>query len=249
MKSKLSLIPLLLLGSCVVALSSWVANLYGVGEVQSLLSAEGVRHEVRSALRQYMACPELGIFLVMAPGVGLAWGSGWLGAVRRMASQRQPLSRRERRSLNWAFSVLGLYAVVIALAVVSPWACLRSITGGLYPSPFIEGLPLILSLGLALVGWVYGYAAGSFRGEGEGHKGQGESEISVAFALPLRRWALYPVHLFFVVRLFAQLTYTRLPEALGLSQTLMVWAFHLAAIALLWHPAYRQSSMKRSQRS
>jgi aminobenzoyl-glutamate transport protein len=231
------LIPLLLAGSCVLALGSWVASLYGVGEVQSLLSAEGLRHEVRSALRQYMACPELAVFLMLVPGVGLAVGSGFLGAVGRSLSATPPLSklqrgdasvapliRRERRSLNWGFSVLLLYVGLVSLAVVGPWACLRSVSGGLFPSPFIHGLPLLLSAGLALTGCIYGYASGRF------HR---YADIRSAMAMPLRRLAYYPVALFFVVRLFGQLAYTRLPQALGLGEGIMVGTFHLAAIVLL----------------
>jgi aminobenzoyl-glutamate transport protein len=228
MKRKLPLIPLLLIASVGVGLVSWVANLYGVDQVQSLLSAEGIRHEVRAALSQYMACPELGIFLMLVPGIGLAWGSGWLSALKRLAPDNlrgghPALTRRERRSLNWAFSVLGLYAVLIALATVSPWACLRGVTGGLYPSPFVQGLPFVLSVGLALAGWIYGYAAGCFRCY---------ADVRRAFSLPLRRWAAYPVALFFVVRLFAQLAYSRLPQAAGIPQSVMVWAFHLVAVLL-----------------
>jgi aminobenzoyl-glutamate transport protein len=227
MKNRLLLIPLLLTGSCAVALGSWVANLYGVGEVQSLLSAEGLRHEVRSALHQYMACPELGIFLVVAPGLGLAWGSGWLDALSRWA-RRRPLTRRERRSLDWAFTVLALSLALLALAIWSPWGCLMGVTGRLYPSPALEGAPLLLGAVLALTGWIYGYASGRFRHYGD---------VRQAFALPLRRCAYYPVALFFVVRLFGQLAYTRLPMAAGLDAESMVAAFHAAAIALFIYVA------------
>lgn len=229
MKSKVSLIPLLLTGTFTVALGSWVASLYGVGEVQSLLSAEGLRHEVRTALSQYMSTPELGIFLMMVPGVGLAWGSGWLGALWRGLSGSPScgghavLSRREVRSMHWALSVLLLYAGMVVSAVASPWACLRGVTGSYYPSPFVDGLPLLLTSGLALTGWIYGYTVGRFRRY---------ADVIAALTQPLRRWSAYPVTLFFLERLYAQLSYTRLLEWSGVGQESLTVAFHACAILL-----------------
>jgi aminobenzoyl-glutamate transport protein len=238
MKSRVHLIPLWLSLMGVLALGSWLLSLYGEGEVQSLLSAEGLRHEARSAVRQYMACPELALYLVLAPGLGLAWGSGWPSALRRLFVRRSPsmdgsvpaLTRRERRSLNWAHAMLLLSLVLMLLTVVGPWTTLRGVSGTLWPSPFLQGLPLFVSLALALTGWIYGYTTGRFRKY---------ADIRRSLERPLRRGAAYPIHLFLVVRLFGQFSYTRLPDVWGLPAAALPIAFHVVALTLLIYIMYR----------
>ena len=57
MKSKYySLIPLLyfFLLTVAVALFSWIGSIYGLGKVQSLLSPEGIRWELRHAMGNFV---------------------------------------------------------------------------------------------------------------------------------------------------------------------------------------------------
>lgn len=42
-----------------VALFSWIGSIYGLGKVQSLLSPEGIRWELRHAMGNF--CPDTGI--------------------------------------------------------------------------------------------------------------------------------------------------------------------------------------------
>ena len=56
----------------VLALFSWIASVYGVGEVQSLLSAEGVRWMLGHVVENYMHAPALGIVLVLFMEIGRA---------------------------------------------------------------------------------------------------------------------------------------------------------------------------------
>ena len=60
---KISLVFFLL--TVVLALFSWIASAYGVGEVQSLLSAEGIRCMLVHVLENYVHAPALGIMLVL----------------------------------------------------------------------------------------------------------------------------------------------------------------------------------------
>lgn len=224
MKSRPHFIPCMLGAMAVVVLGSWLLNLYGVGQVQSLLSEDGLRHEARTAIRQYMACPELALFVVLAPGLGVAWGSGWLPAVRSLVLHRGRLTRRQYRSMNWAASVLCILLGLMLLTVYGPWATLRGVSGTLWPSPFVQGLPLFLSFALALIGGIYGYTAGRF---------QRYADLRRSLTVVWRRGALYPVYLFFLVRLFGQLAYTQIPSEAGIPADVMVYTFHLFALALI----------------
>ena len=59
-----------------LALFSWVANIYGWGEIQSLLSAEGIRWLLGHVVENYVTCPALGIVLILLMGLGIAVHSG-----------------------------------------------------------------------------------------------------------------------------------------------------------------------------
>lgn len=52
----------------VLALFSWIGNIYGVGEVQSLLSAEGIRWVLGHVVENYVQAPALGVVLILFMG-------------------------------------------------------------------------------------------------------------------------------------------------------------------------------------
>lgn len=47
-----------------VALFSWIGSIYGLGKVQSLLSPEGIRWELRHAMGNFVQTPALGIVMI-----------------------------------------------------------------------------------------------------------------------------------------------------------------------------------------
>ena len=47
-----------------LALFSWIGSVYGMGGVQSLLSAEGIRWVLGHTLENYVQAPALGMVLV-----------------------------------------------------------------------------------------------------------------------------------------------------------------------------------------
>jgi len=48
-----------------VALFSWIGSIYGLGKVQSLLSPEGIRWELRHAMGNFVQTPALGIVMML----------------------------------------------------------------------------------------------------------------------------------------------------------------------------------------
>ena len=51
-----------------VALFSWIGSIYGLGKVQSLLSPEGIRWELRHAMGNFVQTPALGIVMMLFLG-------------------------------------------------------------------------------------------------------------------------------------------------------------------------------------
>lgn len=71
----------------------------------------------------------------------------------------EPLSDAERRGLRACALFTLLFIAALLLAVVPAWGVLRNPeTGGLLPSPFIDGIVVLIALYAALAGLVYGRA-------------------------------------------------------------------------------------------
>lgn len=192
----------------VLALFSWIGSIYGIAEVQSLLSAEGVRWLMNYAVTNYVQTPALGIVLVLMLGLGIVSRSGFSDTLRRAVRKDKKLSRKERRALGLAFIAFFAYVLVVFVAMVLPWNLLLSATGSWLHSPFSKGFVYILSVGLGMSGMVYGYASDTFRRVGN---------VVEAMSCLVSRYAVYFVVLFFTVQFFSSLEYTRLPEWIGLS--------------------------------
>ena len=86
-----------------VSLFSWIGSIYGIGHVQSLLSAEGLRWLLGNVMSNYMQTPALGIVLVLMMGLGVVEQSGLWYAMKRFFQPGILLSRKERRALMLAF--------------------------------------------------------------------------------------------------------------------------------------------------
>lgn len=192
----------------VLALFSWIGSIYGIAEVQSLLSAEGVRWLLNHAVTNYVQTPALGVVLVLMLGLGIVGRSGFSDTLKRAVRKDKKLSRKERRALSLAFITFFLYVLVVLVAMVLPWNLLLSATGSWIHSPFSKGFVYILSVGLGMSGMVYGYASDAFRKVGD---------VIEAMSCLISRYAIYFVVLFFTVQFFSSLAYTRLPEWIGLS--------------------------------
>lgn len=192
----------------VLALFSWIGSIYGIAEVQSLLSAEGVRWILSHSVTNYVQTPALGIVLMLMMGVGVVIRSGLSDALKRAVRRDKKLSRKERRALGLAFITFFSYVFVVLVTMVLPWNLLLSATGSWIHSPFSKGFVYMLSVGLGMFGMVYGYASDAFRRVGD---------VVEAMSCLISRHAVYFVVLFFTVQFFSSLEYTRLSEWTGLS--------------------------------
>lgn len=191
-----------------LALFSWIGSIYGLGEVQSLLSAEGIRWVLGHVVENYVLCPALGIMLVCLMGAGIVFRSGLYEVLMRLCRKEKQLSRKERRALSLALMTLGVYALLVTLTLFLPWNFLLGITGAWHHSPFSKGLVYILSLGVGFSGMVYGLVSDTFRKVDDAVAGMScmISRLSPGF-----------VTLFFVVQFFSFLEYSRLAEWMGVS--------------------------------
>lgn len=97
----------------VVALLSWVGSIYGWSGVQSLLSAEGLRWQLRNVGDGFFSAPFFSDILLLAFGVGLCMHSGFLEAVRRVIFHGRKLSRKEKRSLLLSLTVGAVYILAV----------------------------------------------------------------------------------------------------------------------------------------
>ena len=191
-----------------VALFSWVGSIYGVGHVQSLLSAEGVRWWMGNVMSNYLQTPALGVVLVLMMGLGVVVQSGLWNAMKRFFQPGTLLSRKERRALMFGLGVLSVYALLIVVSILLPWNIAQGVIGGWLHSPLFKGLVYVFSLGIGLSGLVYGYASDTFLRF---------SDVFEAMSLLVARYASFFVMLFFLAQFFASMTYTRMDECLGIS--------------------------------
>ena len=73
-----------------VALFSWIGSIYGLGKVQSLLSPEGIRWELRHAMGNFVQTPALGIVMMLFLGFGITVHSGVWGTLGRIVKRGKP---------------------------------------------------------------------------------------------------------------------------------------------------------------
>ena len=191
-----------------LALFSWIGNVYGVGEIQSLLSAEGIRWVLGHAVENYVQAPALGIVLLLLMGLGVVVRSGMYDVLNRVVLREKLLSRKERRALTLAIGSFLLYVGLVLLVLFLPWNFLLGITGSWFHSPFSKGLIYVISVGLGFSGMVYGYVSDTFRSLSEVFKGM---------SWLIARKAPYFVTLFFIVQFFAFVEYTRILEWINVS--------------------------------
>lgn len=208
--STLSIVFFLL--TLALALFSWIGSIYGLGEVQSLLSAEGIRWVLGHVVENYVQSPVLGMVFILFMGMGIVFRSGLYDAVKRFASRNKLLSRKERRALTLAVGVLLLYFAMLVVSMFLPWNLYWNITGGWLHSPFSKGLVYLLSIGIGLGGMVYGYVSDTFRHLSDVVEGMSSLIAERSFTF---------VSLFFIIQFFSSLEYTRLAEWMNVDDSIL----------------------------
>ena len=98
-----------------VALFSWIGSIYGLGKVQSLLSPEGIRWELRHAMGNFVQTPALGIVMMLFLGFGITVHSGVWGTLGRIVKRGKPISRKEKRALILAGCILLVYIIIVII--------------------------------------------------------------------------------------------------------------------------------------
>jgi p-aminobenzoyl-glutamate transporter AbgT len=210
----------------VVALCSWIGNSYEVGNVQSLLNPEGLRWILRNSLKQYINTPALGIIMILFIGSGIAIYGGLIRSIWNLLTRRKALTLKERRALILSLLTFIIYTLIIFSITIAPWTLLRNVMGTLKHSPFSQGIYYIISIGIGLVGMVYGMASGQIRNDKDVVRG-----MSYLFA----RCSNYFVVLFFVVQFFICLEYTNLASTVGIGQQSIAIIFNLCCyLPLVW---------------
>ncbi len=201
-----------------LALFSWIGSVYGAGEVQSLLSAEGIRWMLGHVVENYVQTPALGLVLVLFMGLGVGIRAGLYDVLKRFCRKEKLLSRKERRALLMSAIAFGLFVALIVVALLLPWNFLYGVTGSWEHSPIAKGWSYLLSVGIGLSGMVYGYVSDVFRNL---------ADVVRGMSLLISRLASYFVTLFFVVQFFSSLAYTGLAEWIGLPDGVVEVLFQL----------------------
>ena len=98
----------------IVALVSWIGSIYGLGTVQSLLSPEGIRWELRHITSNYVKTPALGIIMILLFGLGIASYSGMVNAIGRILKRGKQLTRKEKRALLFSACILFIYFFILS---------------------------------------------------------------------------------------------------------------------------------------
>lgn len=159
-------LAVLLTADVVLVLLSWLADAAGYS-VRSLLSAEGLRWCFLHAGSASVLAPGTLHLLMGLVALGALQYSGLSSGVGRLFSWRHRhgfTTLRQRRALLLS-GVVGLaYVAGGTLLLLLPHSPLLSVTGRLFPSPFSQGLPLLLTVGVVCVAAVYGNASNRLRG-------------------------------------------------------------------------------------
>lgn len=190
-----------------MAFFSWMAGFYGL-PLQNLLSEEGGRWLLNHAVSRYVEHPVLGNALVLLMGMGIGVHGGLFNASVRFFQSRNRISGKERRSLYLAVAVGLCYVAVVLYSVPS----LMSVIGTFVHSPLYNGLIYILSVGIGLMGIVYGFSSNGYV-----HIRQ----VFDGMACLVSRFSDCWVALFFIVQFFAVADYVRLADWLMLKDEWM----------------------------
>ncbi len=134
------------------------------------------------------------------------------------------LSRKERRSMMIAVIVGLLYVAMILWATFSSWGILRGVNGGLIRSPFIVGILFLISLGIGLMGMVYGLASGRYRTDGD---------VIEGLTQPMKLLGVYFVIAFFASQMFACFEYSHLDKCIAIMGADLLSSVRLESLWIL----------------
>ena len=154
----------LLLLVWLVSLMTGVIDLFSgdyVANNNSLLTAPGMRWVLRNAVLSIDAAPWgiITMFIVMA---GLLRGSGISAMLVHLVVMRR-LTKNERRSMLFALVSLIVYLMLLYVAKISSWEVFSGVSADIYSSPLMQGLVMLVLVGVLVVSMIYGLIYGNFR--------------------------------------------------------------------------------------
>lgn len=150
----------------IIWIVSWFAGvlaLFFSGDfaVNSLISAEGVRWALRTAMQTVNSAP-WGVAMLCVMCVGLLSGSGLLHSICNLLVGNK-LSYNNRFAGYMALVVLCICLFVVFLSTVAPWHLLMGVTPHFSLSPLVRGWLLLLFVVTFLTSSLYGAVSGSYR--------------------------------------------------------------------------------------
>lgn len=140
------------------------------------------------------------------------------------ATRYKQLSRKEQRALLVAVLAGVVYATVILFATFSSWGILRGVNGGLIRSPFIMGILFLLSLGVGIMGMIYGFSSGRYRTD---------SDVVEGLTQPMKLLGVYFVIAFFAAQMFACLEYSHLDKCIAIIGANLISSIQLDSLSTL----------------
>lgn len=159
-------VPLYLLMLLMVWVGAFFADvvlllLGGMLPASSLMSPEGVRWALRSALPSISALPWGAIMMLIAT-YGLLRGSGLAKVLCRLLCFRR-LTLSQWRALLFSLLAAVCYIALLYMFTVAPWSLLSGVTHEASLSPLVQGWALLLFAGSLLVSLIYGFINGNYR--------------------------------------------------------------------------------------
>ena len=127
----------------------------------SLISAEGLRWAVRTALPTLNAVP-WGTVMLFVAAIGLLRGSGLTKVMKRILSLRR-LTVTEWRALSFTLVAVACYGVLLYMSAASSWGLFRGVTDEPALSPIVQGWGILLFFGVLFASLVYGSIYGNYR--------------------------------------------------------------------------------------
>lgn len=195
-----------------VAILSWIGNVYAWTGVKNIISAEALRWFLRYTEENLMSSPVLYIVIIFFMSVGLFIHSGLGGVIWRIVKRERKLSGKEKKSIVASLLIAVAYFMLYALLAWGPWNIVRGVTGRYVDSPLHDGAFSILSIGIGLTSMVYGYTADHYRND---------TDIVRGMSYMFSRFPSYIVSLFFVIQFMTTFKYSGLPVFLGMSDSMV----------------------------
>lgn len=149
-----ALLFILLIAHLLLPPLAWLGSAAGF-PLGNLFSSEGVRWYYLHIQDCYRS-PFMAVVFPVVLVLGAIERSGLFGIIKDSISKGVPfLTYRQRKACLMAGTFLLLYLAGMLLLLLGPHAILLSVTGHLYPSPFVSGILQTMSLGFVLTSLLY----------------------------------------------------------------------------------------------